>query len=111
MTWIRFVRTSASSLILPTIKRVLREDRACLRHPRPAARAECTPRTRRIRPGCGVSIALLENILQHVDHLLRVGTLEFDELARHFRRGDVDLLDHPHQLAQDVGALRDEQAG
>ena len=61
------------------------------------------------RDGRAALIGFLQNVFQHVDHLLRVGPLELDEDARHLRRGDVDLLDHLHQLAQNVRALRDEE--
>jgi len=56
-------------------------------------------------------IALLKDVLEHVDDLLRIGPLKLDESARHFGRRDVELLHHLDQLAQNVGALGDEKAG
>ncbi len=45
----------------------------------------------------GRLVSFLENLLQHVDHFGRIGALKFDELAHHFRRRDVHLIDHVDQ--------------
>ena len=45
-------------------------------------------------PGSGLAgLALFENVLEHVDHLARVGPLQLDELADHFGRRNVHLVD------------------
>ena len=62
-------------------------------------------------PSAARGIALLENVLQHVDDFARVGPLQFDELALHRGRSDIEFLHHFDQLAQNVRALGHEQAG
>ena len=37
--------------------------------------------------------SFLENVFQRVTHLGGVGAFELDELARHFSRGDINLID------------------
>ncbi len=56
-------------------------------------------------------IALLENIFQHVHHFGRVGPLQRNEFAHHFRRLDIDLVDDLADRPNDGGAFRHEQAG
>ena len=55
-------------------------------------------------------IAFLEDIFQQIDHLARVGALQLDELAHHFRRRDINLIHDFDQAPNDSGILRHQQA-
>src|SRR5262245_66320741 len=73
-------------------------DRHWLRHASRHLYSTNTRLARRLR-------ALLKNILEDVDDFAGIGSIKLDELAHHFRRRHVYLLNHSCKLPNNVSVL------